>query len=161
MCIRDSFDFDQALDVDDIDLLTDDVRFGFNTRAFDLNRDSSVDQEDRRIWVEDLKLTYFGDATLDGKFDSSDLVAVFAGGEYEDLEQGNSSWATGDWDGDGEFSTGDLVAAFESGGYEMARRLPNVDPVPLPEPTSQLWLASALAAAARLRSRVQRRDPAI
>ena len=58
-----------------------------------------------------------GDANNDGKFDSSDLVAVFQAGEYEDGIAGNSDWAEGDWSGDGDFDTSDLVLAFQSGRY--------------------------------------------
>ena len=50
---------------------------------FDLNSDGSVDHEDHRIWVKDLKHTWFGDANLDGEFNSSDMVQVFAAGKYE------------------------------------------------------------------------------
>ena len=55
-----------------------------------------------------------GDANLDGVFDSSDLVAVFIVGQYEDNVPQNSSWATGDWNCDQEFTTSDLVAAFQA-----------------------------------------------
>ena len=37
-----------------------------------------------------------GDANRDGYFDSSDLVAVFQQGEYEDGIAENSSWTEGD-----------------------------------------------------------------
>ena len=43
----------------------------------------------------------FGDANLDGAFDSGDLVQIFATGEYEDDQSGNSTWADGDWNCDG------------------------------------------------------------
>ncbi len=56
-----------------------------------------------------------GDANRDGVFNSSDLVAVFQIGEYEDNIAGNSTWDEGDWDGDGEFTTADIVAAFQFG----------------------------------------------
>lgn len=53
-----------------------------------------------------------GRSNLDGEFGSADLVAVFTAAEYEDGEDGNSTWAEGDWNGDGDFDTSDLVAAF-------------------------------------------------
>ncbi|MCA9214753.1 MAG: hypothetical protein KDB27_16895 [Planctomycetales bacterium] len=59
-----------------------------------------------------------GDADLNGKFDSSDLVKIFQTSEYEDSIVGNSSWSTGDWNGDGEFDSSDLVMAFQDGNYE-------------------------------------------
>ncbi len=58
-----------------------------------------------------------GDANGDGVFNSSDLVAVFTAGEYEDSISGNSTFETGDWNGDGEFDTSDLVSAFRSGNF--------------------------------------------
>jgi hypothetical protein len=136
--VRGDFDGDLDLDALDIDLLSDEVRFGSQARTFDLNQDSIVDQEDRRVWVEELKCTYFGDATLDGQFNSGDLVAVFQAGQYEDAEIDNSTWATGDWDGSGDFETGDLVLAFQSGGFE---RGPREKPVPVPEMHGPIMLS--------------------
>ncbi|MFC1758030.1 hypothetical protein ACFL2H_04585 [Planctomycetota bacterium] len=59
--------------------------------------------------------TSFGDANLDGVFDSADLVLVFQAGVYEDSAAAN--WAQGDWSGDGKFDTQDLVLAFRDGRY--------------------------------------------
>lgn len=42
--------------------------------------------------MEDLKNTYFGDATLDGEFNSGDFVAAFTAGQYEDALPGDSTW---------------------------------------------------------------------
>ena len=61
-----------------------------------------------------------GDANLDGRFDSRDLISVFTANQYEDGVVGNSRWSTGDWDGDGEFSTSDLLVAFQAGWYSTA-----------------------------------------
>lgn len=58
-----------------------------------------------------------GDSNGDGVFDSSDLVAVFAAGEYEDEVAGNSTFEEGDWNGDGDFTSRDLVLAFQAGTY--------------------------------------------
>ena len=73
------------------------------------------------------KVTWFenrkpGDSNGDGQFDSSDLVAVFRSGEYEDGNNGNSTFEEGDWNGDGDFTSADLVLAFRSGGYVRASR---------------------------------------
>ena len=57
---------------------------------------------------------------MDGKFDSSDLVQIFAAAEYEDNVDGNSIWAEGDWNCDGEFDSADLVAAFQAGTFVRA-----------------------------------------
>ncbi len=63
-----------------------------------------------------------GDSNGDGKFDSSDLVAVFAAGEYEDETPLNSTFEEGDWNGDSDFTTSDLVFAFQQGNYQRAAR---------------------------------------
>ena len=110
------------LDVQDLDLLFAEIRSGRSVDLFDVNGDSVVDSIDRDLWVHDLSNTYFGDANLDGEFNSSDLVSVLAAGQYEDDIPGNSGWATGDWNGDAEFSTSDLVLAFQDGGYELGPR---------------------------------------
>ena len=59
----------------------------------------------------------YGDANLDGVFNSGDLVQVFQRGEYEDGVAGNSSWGDGDWNGDREFDSADFVAAFKAGSF--------------------------------------------
>ncbi len=59
-----------------------------------------------------------GDANLDGRFTSEDLVHVFQVGEYEDDVALNSAWREGDWNNDGDFTTTDLVVAFAAGTYE-------------------------------------------
>ena len=84
----------------------------------DLTGDGFVNFDDLRYLVNDLLGTSFGDANLDGFFNSGDLVLVFQRGEYEDGLIGNSTWADGDWNGDGEFNSSDMVTAFQSGMYE-------------------------------------------
>jgi hypothetical protein len=83
--------------------LVDQIRIPHSNNArFDVNSDSIVDREDLRMWVHDRGRTWFGDANLDGEFNSSDLVAVYSANEYEDNIAMNSNWATGDWNVDGE-----------------------------------------------------------
>ncbi|MEZ6117782.1 MAG: pre-peptidase C-terminal domain-containing protein [Pirellulaceae bacterium] len=67
----------------------------------------------------DLRNEIPGDANLDGRFDSSDLVQVFGANQYEDNLPRNSHWIHGDWNHDGEFNTSDLIAAFQFGAYEQ------------------------------------------
>ena len=50
---------------------------------------------------------------------------------------GNSTWATGDWNGDAEFDFGDLVLAFQDGGYEQG---PRAAVNAVPEPSSAILL---------------------
>lgn len=116
------FDASGQLDVADIDLLTSEVMAGTNGLGFDLNGDRVVDHDDRVVWVESLKNSWFGDSNLDGEFSSADFVEVFQRGEYEDQLAVNSTWQDGDWDGDGEFSTSDFVIAFQGGGFETGPR---------------------------------------
>ena len=89
-----------------------------------------MNDDDRQIWVDELKSTYFGDANLDGEFNSRDLVLIFQAGEFEDEVIGNSTWATGDWDGNGDFNSGDFVVAFQAGGYEAGQRTALAVPEP-------------------------------
>ena len=134
------FDMSGTVTSNDIDLLhkalATDIWLGF-----DANIDGLVDATDAEFWVHELEDTYFGDANLDGEFNSGDLVEVFQAGEYEDKVLGNSGWAEGDWDGDGDFTTGNLVVAFEDSGYGQGPR-PEMNAVP--EPTSFAMLMAAL-----------------
>jgi uncharacterized protein YidB (DUF937 family) len=115
----------------------------------DLDQDGDVDLDDRFRWVHDIEETHFGDSTLDGVFDSRDLVTVFAAGEYEDGVPMNSTWFTGDWNMDGEFSTQDLVLAFQDGGYVAAATAV----VPEPSAMALLVCGGLLASATRRRGR--------
>ena len=149
------FNGNRRYDAGDIDLLSVEVRAGTNDPFYNLNDDNVVDQQDREIWINQLARTYFGDANLDGEFNSSDFVDVFVGGEYEDGVVGNSTWATGDWSGDSEFDSSDFVSAFVAGGYELGPR-PSVKAVP--EPTTVLSLALGMAAMAWRRRRLPARQ---
>jgi hypothetical protein len=108
---------DQRLDAQDLDLLWAQLRLSDRDLAFDLNGDRTVDQLDWNRLVVDLLQAQYGDANLDGRFDSSDFVRVFQSGEYEDAIRGNSTWEEGDWNGDGDFTSADLVLALQSGVY--------------------------------------------
>ena len=109
-------------DIADMDLLTTALRIGSQKEIYDLNLDGQVDQQDRTTWVHDVKQTWFGDANLDGYFDSADLTRVFQSAEYEDGIALNSGWADGDWNGDGDFDSSDMIVAFRDGGYESGPR---------------------------------------
>jgi hypothetical protein len=126
-----------TLDVADIDLLTTKVREGRNPVSFDLNGDRSVNGEDRRVWVEQIRKTYFGDSNLDGEFNSGDFVHVFQSGLYETGQ--DAGWGSGDWNGDGHFESGDFVTAFQAGGYEKGPRAALV-----PEPANIVMLGIGL-----------------
>ncbi|MCA9150014.1 MAG: hypothetical protein KDA92_11965 [Planctomycetales bacterium] len=136
------FNEDGVLDTQDIDALSAAVRAGTNDPAFDLDGDGLVDDDDRNVWIDDIKKVWPGDADLSGEFNTGDLVQVFSRGQYEDAIDGNSGWGDGDWTGDGDFNTSDLVAAFQPGGYEQG---PRAAVQAVPEPTSAWLLASAAA----------------
>ena len=153
-----------GLSVTDVDFLSRRIRsheFGsggpyfmpWQFLMFDLNGDAAIDVQDLHQWVKDLKQTWFGDANLDGEFNSADLVTVFQAGQYEDKIFENSTWATGDWNGDGEFTSVDFVVAFQDGGYEQGTR-PSVRAVP--EPKSILLLSTGLTILAVRRQRRKR-----
>lgn len=140
------FDGDGTLGFSDINMLSRAARSRWKEPQFDLNQDGVLNGLDVERWVHEKKMTYFGDADLNGEFASSDLVNVFAAGEYEDDMKLNSAWSTGDWDGDGDFTTSDFVLAFEEGGYEQGARVTQTVPEPLDlggAILGLLWLASS------------------
>lgn len=111
------------VNVDDIDsfaaaLITQD-------RNFDLDGSGTIDRDDVQVLLSAAFNSGVGDANLDGRFDSTDLILIFQAGEYEDALVGNSTWASGDWNLDGEFDTTDLVAAFTFGDYVTGASAPN------------------------------------
>ncbi|MEZ6120856.1 MAG: hypothetical protein R3C28_30360 [Pirellulaceae bacterium] len=126
-----------AVNAADIDFLSQQIRDVSADAYFDLDSNGSLDSADRSVWVEQIANTFFGDANLDGQFDSSDLTLVFQAAEYENNVALDSTWAEGDWNGDAEFDSQDLILAFTANAYEQGPR--SIRPVP--EPTSCWWLA--------------------
>ena len=113
------FNLDESVDANDIALLCAAMRNETIDRIFDMNGDRILSLEDLDRLIRQMGSTV-GDANLDGKFDSADLVTISQAGEYEDDIVGNSTWAEGDWNCDGEFDAFDLVRAFRMGGYSRA-----------------------------------------
>jgi hypothetical protein len=107
-----------------------------------------TDLTERTNYVHGVLGTWFGDSNLDGEFNSSDLVAIFQAGEYEDAIVGNSSWVTGDWSGDREFGSSDLVLAFGDGGFELG---PRPAAAAVPEPSSAFLLVFGIVGVCRFR----------
>ena len=146
------FDSDGDLDAADINALSEAIRNGNMDGRFDLNSDSMVDAEDRRVWVEELRQTYFGDSNMDGEFNTRDFVFVFVNGEYEDNIPNNSTWEDGDWNGDGDFTTNDFVVAFGGAGFEAGPRAAAA--ATIPEPSScVLIMIGLLCFSANLRKK--------
>ena len=139
------FNGNGELDAEDIDILNADIRAGIGLPAQDLNGDGAINAADRTAWVHDLKNTWFGDANLDGEFNSSDFVQVFTAGKFE--SDVDATWADGDWNGDGRFNSSDFVAAFGDGGFEIGpRAVENV-----PEPSAIVLVGFATLAILRKR----------
>lgn len=123
------FDGDQVLSANDINVLTTAIASGSDDLRFDVNDDLSVDNADLNLWVKDIRQTWFGDADLDGEFNSNDLIEIFVAGKYE--KNVPALWSEGDWNADGTFSSSDLILALSDGGYE-AGALNTVNAVPEP-----------------------------
>ncbi|MEZ6121097.1 MAG: PEP-CTERM sorting domain-containing protein [Pirellulaceae bacterium] len=138
--------FDGQLDTTDIDMLSSAIRQSLSDPHFDQNGDGQVNLHDRTHWVHSLANTYFGDANLDGEFNSSDMTLVFSAAEYEDNITLNSTWAEGDWNGDGDFDSSDLILAFQDGGYEQG---PRADVQAVPEPATFVLFSLGLLAIVR------------
>lgn len=141
------FDRNGVLDLSDVNRLQDQLRASATptefTNEFDLTGDALIDRADLEFWVHNVRQTWIGDANLDGQFNSSDLIQVFAAGHYTDDVPGNSTWSEGDWNGDSEFDSSDVIAAFQDGGYESGPRVALV-------PESQFRSSLAVLAATLL-----------
>lgn len=111
---------DNRADEADINALFVQMRSATPDLAFDLTGDGKVDALDRDELVLNLIGTTYGDADVNGIFNSGDLVRVFIAGGYEDNVAGNSAWESGDWDGDGEFTSADIVLSMQAGGFVPA-----------------------------------------
>ena len=136
------FDQNRLLDAKDIDSLSREAgRPTPQLWLFDLNDDGVVDLADHQIWVHDLRKTWYGDADLNGEFNSDDFVQVFQAGKYETALR--AGWAEGDWDASRTFDSSDFVVAFQDGGYEQGLR---TDTAAVPEPAAWtlLGLGSSL-----------------
>ena len=118
--LRGDFNGDSQINIADVDLLCQAIRSGDD--ALDLTEDGVTSSDDLDELIENIIGTTYGDANLDGQFDSTDFVLIFQAAQYEDDIAGNSTWATGDWNSDGEFTTTDLVVAFQKGNYVAAAR---------------------------------------
>ena len=109
-------DANGSSDVGDINAMCMAIRTG--NGGIDFDDDQTVSLADFRILIRDGFDTVLGDANLDGRFDSTDLVAIFVAGAFEVVNDEARSWSQGDWNCDGNFTTLDLVMALQSGGYK-------------------------------------------
>ena len=118
--IAGDLNYDEEVDILDLNILTNNVALGGTHSRLDLDESGSVNVDDVHFWATNLKNTWVGDANLDGEFNSADFVEVFQAGKYEKDEL--ALWSEGDWNADERFDSGDFVAAFQNGGYEMGMR---------------------------------------
>lgn len=136
-----------GITVDNVSSLQSAVRSEQFDPQWDYDVNGALDSRDIELLIHRVVETRFGDANLDGSFDSQDLVAIFTAGEYEDAFELNSTWQTGDWNGDGEFNSSDLVVAMTDGGYINTATASHAVPEPnLPLP---LFLCVAILYARR------------
>lgn len=118
---------DAIVSVSDVDLMCGAILDNIQSATFDLNLDGVVSRQDHDYLIKMILNANYGDADLNGLFNSSDLVQVFRFGTYEDGVPQNSGWGQGDWDCDGEFTTSDLVVAFADGGYTASATAEHTD----------------------------------
>lgn len=140
--LRGDLNHDGNVDLDDINLLLWAINNGVADERFDLNGDGQVDNltdGDLDQLILYILSTYYGDANLDGEYNSADLAYVFGFGfgEYDDGDNDNSTWEEGDRDGDGDFDSSDFVLAQTYNSYENG---PNPNSA---TPTSSLPSASS------------------
>ena len=152
------FDGDGSLNMADVDAFIEMIRGVHHSKSssaaemFDVNIDGRIDGEDLNFWVKDLKKTWFGDADVNGEFNSADFVQVFQAGKYEQgwlgewrsIHQG-AGWTEGDWNGDGFFDSSDVVAAFVDGGFEAGDRS-QATAMAIPEPATGTLVALCVIA---------------
>jgi D-alanyl-D-alanine carboxypeptidase len=114
------FTGDGQVDVHDIELLGDQFGSPRPNLAFDLNGDRRIDRDDLDILVLDVLDVPYGDANLDGLFNSTDLIKMFQAGKYENPRASNATWGEGDFNQDGFFTSDDIILAFRGGAYTTA-----------------------------------------
>ncbi len=95
----------------------------------------TIDAQDYDVLVEHLGNSWFGDADLDGEFNSGDFVQALLAGKYETSD--NAGWAEGDWNGHGMFDIADFGITFVDGGYQQG---PRTDVTEVPGPRGVLLL---------------------
>lgn len=106
-----------VFDARDIDVMALAIQQGRTDPLYDLDQNGVLDITDWAFWLS-RSTVQAGDANVDYRFDSGDLVRMFQLGQYEDGIAANSLWSGGDFNGDFEFDSSDLLLAFQAGGYE-------------------------------------------
>jgi hypothetical protein len=122
--IRGDFNRDGVLDSEDID------HFSYMSSSYrgpisddelermDLDGSGALDEEDRRIWTEDIIGTRLGDIDLDRDVDTRDITAIItnywpdaSACDVPSTPELCRVWDDGDVDGDGDIDTRDITLA--------------------------------------------------
>lgn len=119
------FNDDSLVTREDLDLLVANIGNGL----FDVDGDADSDQEDIRVWVEEIYGSFVGDTTLDGDVDLADLSTL----AYHFEEPG--SWREGDFDGSGFIDLLDLSLLAQNFGKSISA---------VPEPVSVGYVLAGL-----------------
>ncbi|MEM7315028.1 MAG: hypothetical protein AAF497_17920 [Planctomycetota bacterium] len=135
------FDGSGELDSPDIDAITRAMLDNTYDVDLDLDGNGVIDQEDRRIWVEDLKETFFGDANLDQVVYFSDFN-IWNGNKFTD----DYRWGSGNFNGDEVVDTSDFNS------WNANKFQSNTDAVPEPDGMPWAFVAILLLIVRRSRS---------
>ena len=79
------------LDIDDLNIMTQNVAIGGTNSQLDLNDDNMVSHDDVQYWVTELKQTVSGDTNLDGEVNFADFLALADGFDKP------GTWSNGDF----------------------------------------------------------------
>ncbi|MCA9212572.1 MAG: metallophosphoesterase [Planctomycetales bacterium] len=111
---------DGVVDINDLDAICAAILGADDDPKYDVNSDGQVNVDDHNYYANEVLHVILGDANLDGRVNSSDLVLIFQAGRYEKTLPNRVTWQQGDWNCDGRFTTSDLVVMFATGLYEQA-----------------------------------------
>lgn len=103
----------------DLDLWCQAFLAGVTDSRLDRNQDSVIDSSDFEFLLTQEIKRRWGDANLDGLFNSADLILIFQAGLYDQPLVGQATWSTGDWNCDGQFSSSDLILALQRSEYVL------------------------------------------
>ena len=115
---------DGNVDLADIDLSLWAINQGVEDELFDLNGDGVVDNltgGDLDQLILYIVKTYYGDANLDGQFNSADIAVVLERASTK-TEQQQLRLGRRRLNGDGDFDSSDFSFAFGEGGYDQPNR---------------------------------------
>ncbi len=104
----------------DLDLWCQAFLAGVSDTRLDRNQDQRIDTSDFEFLLTQEIKKKWGDANLDGLFNSADLIQVFQAGLYDQPLVGQATWTTGDWNCDAQFTSTDLILALQRSEYTFS-----------------------------------------